>query len=103
MAGEGGSIVRLSRVRGCGQCLFNQLQHTFKILEHIIVPETDHTESLFFEKRRSCGISFTRMLPSVHFHDYPCRRAQEINDIASDLDLSPKFRPREIPVTQLLP
>lgn len=79
------------RVRGRRESLLNLRPDPVQIFENVVVPEADDSETLAFEKGRSLGIPFRRMLASVNFDDEAERGTQEIYDVAVDLNLAPEL------------
>lgn len=85
------------RVRGRGFKLrLDRRPNTVEILEDVVVPETDRSESLAFEVGRPASILLRRVLAAVDFDDELPVRAQKIHDVAVDLNL-----PAELEATEL--
>ena len=133
MAGEGGLIVRLSRVRGrgrflpliqarlasalaslavlpprgetelSGQRFRNSRQNTLNIRQHIVVPEANYTKALRFQPVGPCGISRIGMLATVHFDDQPRISTQEVSNVAPYRHLSAELCACQLPIAQVLP
>jgi hypothetical protein len=73
-------------------------------LENFGVPESDHTKSARFEKRRPSGIGGALgVLAPVHFDDQAPFQTDEIEDEAIERRLASEFVPVELAHAQLRP
>ena len=73
-----------SGVRGCKR-RNDQLRHTVKIFEDVVVPETDHTIACDFEKCCPATVAFAfGMLSAVSLDDQAMLLTNEINDERPD-------------------
>jgi hypothetical protein len=78
--------------------------HAIAVLQHIIVPEPDHTKAKLFEICVPVTVGETvRMLAAIDLDDQPRIKANEIDDIRADGMLAAKPETLKFAVPQQLP
>ena len=81
--------------------------HPFQILQYVMVPESDDSESVTFETRSPGGVLagfiIIGMLAAIDFDDEPPLEAAEIDDLIADRMLAAKLCFLEAAGTKLLP
>ena len=72
----------------------NQFKHAVDVSEHVVIPEAQYAIALRLEKPRSLRVAprLLVVLPAVDFDDQTCVMADEINDIATEVNLATKMR-----------
>ena len=83
----------------------NRLQNTLKIVEYVIVPETQHDETRRLEKLRSSRIpvgSF-HMLTSIDFNDDTAIKTNEIEDVVAKWMLATELAVFELTALETSP
>jgi hypothetical protein len=65
---------------------------SFRISEHLVVPESKHTKTLRLEPVSACLIALRRLrvLSAIDLQDAAPREADEIDDVRTKRDLPPK-------------
>jgi len=78
---------------------------SFRISEHLIVPESKHAEVLRLEPSRSDLVAVLRqcVLAAVDLEYEPLGEADKIDDIRTERDLAPKAIPRKLLAAQERP
>lgn len=91
------------RVRGRGQGLLDRRPDAIQILQHIIVPETKDSKTLTFQERCSACVSLRRVLPAVDLDDQAHFGAEEVGDVAVDLNLLAELESIQLAVAEDAP
>jgi hypothetical protein len=88
-------------VRGRAKQLTYYLQHTFRVRQHVGVPEAHDSKSSGFQEERSGTVVslLLGMLSAIEFHDQFLRDAHEVDD---DM-LPPELFAGQLTVTQSTP
>jgi hypothetical protein len=87
------------------QCSHNLLQNQIHRLQHIIIPETQHTIPRTLQPFGTPRILLRAlgMLTTVQFDNQTGIGADEIRDVRADFMLPPKFPSQQLAVAQLSP
>tara|TARA_R100001086_G_scaffold67723_1_gene31828 strand:- start:409 stop:675 length:267 start_codon:yes stop_codon:yes gene_type:complete len=79
------------------------VQHAFKIVIHVVIPDPVNMPPLRLQEGSSPHIMSDlvvfRMGVSIHFHQQPCINASEIRDERPDRNLTPKPIPCQLTPT----
>ena len=78
---------------GVADRLRNPMQHAVKVLEHLIIPKSEHPVAMISEKLGPSLIRFClgHMLASVELHHQTTFRTAEISNKLPNRMLAPKF------------
>jgi len=91
------------RVRGRGQGRLDRRPDTIEILQHIVVPEAKDTKALTLQKFSSTRVALGRVLPAVDLDDQALLGAEEVRDVAIDLDLPTELEAVHLAVAENVP
>lgn len=83
----------------------NYFLNPLDVFENLVIPEPKHLKTFTFEPPRSFCIllDLFGMLTTIKFDDYPCREADEIDDVFADRRLPAKFEAINSLISQLMP
>ena len=83
----------------------NSLQHACKIRQYVMVPKTQDSISMRFEKLSSGVIrcDLFRVLPPVEFHNQSALQATKVGNERTNCMLAPELSLTQLSVTQLRP
>ena len=87
---------------GSAKCSKNRAQHTFRVGEHVVVPETDDTIALRLDPA-GAGLVILRMLSTVDFDNELDLGAKEIDDVGSQRMLASEAETFELSSAQVRP
>lgn len=100
----------LSRLRERARVRVVQLEqdrfkHPLRMLQHVIVPEADHSPAVPFQMRGSAAIHCVarNVLPSIEFDDEMTLHAREICEVRVDRMLTAKSVSRQAAVANMKP
>jgi hypothetical protein len=81
-----------------GEMPKNMLHDPIRVLERVIVPNSDDAESLSFEPGRAHAIMrrCDRVLAAIDFDDQLLLEADEIDDISTNRSLASEFQAIEL-------
>jgi hypothetical protein len=110
-SGQSDRILRRPRQLVCAvivrQGLRDACQHPLKILQYLVVPESDDLKSVSLETRGASRVlaSFViiGVLAAINFDDEPALQATEIDDVIADRVLAAKLCAFEAFRTKVLP
>jgi hypothetical protein len=97
-------MTRLSRSQ-VDQRATNNLQNRFSLLQHLVVPKSQHRIAILLQPR---GASFIFLLPegmlaAVYFHDQHSVQTDEVGDEGPDGTLAAEFATFDLPLFQSMP
>jgi hypothetical protein len=90
-------------VRGRLQRGFDRGPNAIEILQHVVIPETKHVETLTLQVRGSGRVALNRMLAAINFDNQASLGTQKVNDISIDLHLATESKTRELAITKDAP
>ncbi len=93
----------VSAVPSQAQFLSDRLEHTMRVLEHLIVPEAQNLVTECFDRVSAWCVEFRRVLAAIQFDDQSCRAAGKVGDVGANRELTDEFRPFETPPAQVVP
>lgn len=77
------------------QRVVNRIENRFDLMEHVVVPETQHAETLRFHRRRPGAVATSmmiqRMLAAIELDDDSWIKAGEVRKERSDRNLPAKM------------
>jgi hypothetical protein len=81
------------------------LKHIICPLQHLVIPEANHSKSAASKILRSFDVvqQIVRVLTAVHFDDKSRAKTYEIDDVTADRLLSPEPMISKMPVSKLTP
>ena len=87
------------------QPLPNRLEDTIEVIEHLVVPESQHAKPCLLQKRRaySVGLDIFRVLAAVQLDNEPSFQADEIHDVVTERVLAPEFAAIKLPSAKTAP
>ena len=92
------------RVRGRGaERLLDRRPHAVQVVQHVVVPEANYAKALALQVGGSRGITLGRVLAAVNFDDQAPLGAEEVDDVAVDLDLLAEFEAMELATAEDAP
>ena len=83
----------------------NHLHYSVDVLEHIVVPKSQNTETLSAQPSvtLSIMIQFWSVLAAINFYDESFLQTHKIDDVIPQRLLAPKFVTIHLPETKPLP
>jgi hypothetical protein len=80
-------------------------EHAIRILQHIVIPESQYEATHRFQDSGSVGLAFKTLivLPAIDFYDEPPVGTVEIDNKSFDWDLSLEFPTRKSAIAQAKP
>jgi hypothetical protein len=91
-------------VRGVIELCDQYRQNSFQIRKHVVVPETHDPKAIFREPPIAPLISFRPgVLAAINFQNQSLFEAEEVGDVGSNRDLTPKLERLEPAIPQRKP
>jgi len=92
-------------VRGSADGGQDHFQDTAEILDHVIIPETQHAPAMLLKPSRAVGLILgdRAVLTAVEFDDQRSFLADEIDDVPSDRYLASELKSGQLSVPDLRP
>src|SRR5690606_393732 len=100
-----GSLVETLRLSIISGRHGNPVPYSFRIYQYIMIPESDHPETLGFKPARpgfviSCRIG---MLATIEFDDQPAFKANEVGEVSAQRNLPAELEGLQLAVTKNFP
>ena len=81
----------------------NAIEHPRIVIRDLAVGETQNLKSLTSQPCIAFGVAGRVVEGAIGFHNQPVAKAEEVNDIGPEWDLSTEFEPLQSPATQQRP